>query len=248
MSFDLKKCSVCLLEKDVCYFSISVIKNGITYYRSLCKECNKLKQQESHAKHYAKNKDIILKNKKKYYENNKTNIINNVFNYNMLHKENKKTYNDAYYEINKDIIGKKQRIYKRNRRKFDLEFRMREDVSTLIRRTLKNNHSSKQNKSCMNYLSYSISDLKIHLENLFEPWMTWNNYGSYNKNKWDDNDESTWKWNIDHIIPQSKLPYISMEDNNFKQCWSLNNLRPFSAKQNIIDGVTRIRHGEKDVF
>ena len=69
--------------------------------------------------------------------------------------------------------------------------------------------------------------------------MTWENHGVYNLNTWDDNDQSTWKWNIDHIIPQSKLPYTSMEDDNFKKCWALENLRPYSAKQNIIDGNKR---------
>jgi len=69
--------------------------------------------------------------------------------------------------------------------------------------------------------------------------MTWKNYGSYCVNLWDDNDCSTWTWNIDHIIPQSKLPYISMDDDNFKICWALENLRPLSAKQNLIDGNKR---------
>jgi hypothetical protein len=69
--------------------------------------------------------------------------------------------------------------------------------------------------------------------------MNWNNYGIYYTNLWNDNDPSTWVWNIDHIIPQSKLPYTSMEDDNFKKCWALDNLRPYSAKQNIIDGNKR---------
>lgn len=27
-----------------------------------------------------------------------------------------------------------------------------------------------------------------------------------------------------------------MEDENFKKCWALSNLRPLSAKQNVLDG------------
>lgn len=76
--------------------------------------------------------------------------------------------------------------------------------------------------------------------------MNWNNQGTYNVQTWDSNDSTTWTWQLDHIIPQSDLPYISMEDNNFKKCWSLNNLRPLSAKQNLLDGATRIRHGDKN--
>ena len=72
--------------------------------------------------------------------------------------------------------------------------------------------------------------------------MTWNNQGKYNPEIWNDSDQSTWTWQLDHIIPQSDLPYASMEDDNFKKCWSLENLRPYSAKQNLIDGSKRLRH------
>lgn len=72
--------------------------------------------------------------------------------------------------------------------------------------------------------------------------MNWDNYGSYGPKTWNDNDQSTWRWQLDHITPQSDLPYTSIGDENFKKCWALENLRPLSAKQNMIDGVTRTRH------
>lgn len=39
-----------------------------------------------------------------------------------------------------------------------------------------------------------------------------------------------------------------MEDNEFQRCWSLDNLRPLSSKQNFLDGVRGTRHesGVKD--
>lgn len=72
--------------------------------------------------------------------------------------------------------------------------------------------------------------------------MTWGNHGKYIPAEWDDNDANTWKWQIDHIIPQSTFKYKSMKDEEFIKCWSLNNLRPLSAKQNCIDGALKIRH------
>ena len=39
------------------------------------------------------------------------------------------------------------------------------------------------------------------------------------------------------------ISYSSMEDLEFQKCWALENLRPLSAKQNQLDGVTKIRHG-----
>jgi len=75
--------------------------------------------------------------------------------------------------------------------------------------------------------------------------MNWENRGTYNPNTWKDDDLSTWTWNIDHIIPHSLFNYTSLEDEDFKKCWSLDNLRPYSAKQNILDGSYKIRHKRK---
>lgn len=127
-------------------------------------------------------------------------------------------------------------------RQTDINFVLRKSVSYSIWKALSINNSSKCGLSCINYLEYTIEELKFNLESKFESWMNWNNYGSYNKKIWNYNDQTTWIWNIDHIIPQSLLPYNSMEDENFKKCWSLNNLRPYSAKKNNIDGVNRLRH------
>lgn len=60
--------------------------------------------------------------------------------------------------------------------------------------------------------------------------------------KWDEKDSSTWTWQIDHIKPQSLFDYKSMEDDEFNQCWALENLRPYSSKQNWLDGINRTRH------
>jgi len=69
--------------------------------------------------------------------------------------------------------------------------------------------------------------------------MNWHNYGVYRIDKWDDNDQTTWKWQLDHIIPHSTFQYTSMEDKSFKQCWALDNLRPLSAKQNLLDSARK---------
>jgi hypothetical protein len=72
--------------------------------------------------------------------------------------------------------------------------------------------------------------------------MNWDNYGVYKAKEWDDNNQLTWKWQIDHIIPHSEFLYSSMKDPVFIKCWSLDNLRPYSAKNNCIDGCFRSRH------
>lgn len=139
------------------------------------------------------------------------------------------------------IIHKKcKKTYKNN-----INYKLKNRVSCEIKRALRKNNSSKYGHSCLKFIPYTIADLKEHLEKQFEPWMNWNNHGIYRINIWNDQDQSTWTWQIDHIVPQSILPYTSMEEDNFKKCWSLDNLRPLSAKQNILDGTQRIRHKGK---
>jgi hypothetical protein len=115
------------------------------------------------------------------------------------------------------------------------QYKIRKRLSTRIYQELKKKGGSKQGKSILDFLPYTIAELKSHLEAQFEPWMSWENWGLYLPDQWDDLDPSTWTWQIDHIIPHSHFSYKLMEDEDFLKCWSLNNLRPFSAKQNVID-------------
>ena len=146
--------------------------------------------------------------------------------------------------LNCETILNKIRLNKRAKRlrQNDPSFKIRSSLSYAIWYSLKYNNTSKNGKSCLDYLPYTLDQLKEHLEAQFEPWMTWENHGTYNKKNWNDNDPNTWKWQIDHIIPHSTFTYSSMDCQEFNTCWALTNLRPYSAKQNIIDGTNRIRH------
>lgn len=68
-------------------------------------------------------------------------------------------------------------------------------------------------------VGYTLEDLKRHLENQFKDGMSWENYG---------------KWHIDHIKPKSSFKFQSTENEEFKRCWSLDNLQPLWAKDNLI--------------
>lgn len=179
-----------------------------------------------YAKKYRNDPDIKIKSasyQKEYRENN---------------AEHLQQYNLEYRIKNKE----KHNARIRKRKQEDLFFKLKVNISATISRELKKALSNKKDSSCLKYLPYTMQLLKEHLEKLFEPWMSWDNYGKYNAKTWNDNDDTTKTWNIDHIIPRASLPYASMEDDNFKKCWALDNLRPYSAKQNMLDGVSKIRH------
>ena len=180
-----------------------------------CKQCMTLNNKNK----YIKNKKNILENQKIYYIKNKEKLDN---------------YKKKWIKNNLERYRAQRRKYNNN-----LSIKLRKTISSSITRALKKKTTSKCEASCLKYLQYSIKELKTHIESQFELWMSWENWGPYSPKTWDDNDSSTWVWNIDHIIPQSKLLYTSMEDENFKICWSLKNLRPYSAKQNIIDNNKR---------
>ena len=153
---------------------------------------------------------------KKYREQNKEKLTQN---------------QKVYYLANKTKYIERNLRNEKKRRQTDPIFRLRKSVSACIRKAIKKN-----GKSFTKYVPYTIQELKDHLEVQFEPWMNWTNQGVYKVSEWIDNDTSTWKWNVDHIIPHSTFHYTSMEDQAFKDCWALSNLRPYSAKQNLIDG------------
>lgn len=192
--------------------------------------------KEYQREYYRKNKDRIIARQKQYNENK---------------REERLQYAQSYYENNKESVLDRQKKhqsqnrveetkyhndYVKRRSMVDPAFKLRNNISSTVYAALKSNGASKHGKSILEYLPYSFQELKVHLESQFEPWMTWDNWGVHSSAKYDNNDPSTWTWNIDHIIPQSKLPYISMEDENFKKCWALENLRPMLSKANLEKG------------
>jgi hypothetical protein len=228
----------------------TIIDTSKQYYND-----NKSIILEYRKEYYEDNKEIILRHNKQYYEDNKEEVLivqktyrdshkNQRKKYNLKNKEAIKEYNKKYAKSNRNKIVKKHNEYQIIRRKNDPAFRIRGIISNMINKQLESYGSTKNGKSCLDYLPYSIQELKEHIEQQFEIWMNWDNHGKYDSKLWDDNDQSTWTWQIDHIVPQSDLPYSSMTDDNFKKCWALSNLRPYSAKQNLLDGITKIRHKE----
>jgi transposase-like protein len=148
---------------------------------------------------------------------------------------------DCEYLLNKEKGNKRAKEL----RQTDPCFVLRKSISYSIWKMLKGFNVTKEGRSCLDFLGYTIEELKVHLEGQFESWMTWNTYGAYHRKTWKDADQTTWTWQIDHIIPQTDLPYASMEDENFRKCWALENLRPLNSKQNHSDGVKLIRHQSK---
>jgi hypothetical protein len=95
--------------------------------------------------------------------------------------------------------------------------RLRHSMKSSIARKMRLRGFSKNGESINKILPYSLNDLRNHLELLFKPDMSWDNYG---------------EWEIDHIIPDSWFEYSSPLDSEFSASWSLNNLQPKWKSEN----------------
>ncbi len=84
-----------------------------------------------------------------------------------------------------------------------------------IRRSLKDGKAGRPWES---FVNYTVHDLKAHLEALFLPGMSWENIG---------------KWHIDHKKPCALFFFTGPSDPQFIECWSLSNLQPLWATDNL---------------
>jgi hypothetical protein len=151
--------------------------------------------------------------------------------YYRCHLKEAEEYNQKRGQENRITL----RLYDTNRNKIrrnnDPKYKLDQDILNQISHFINNSKYKSLGKFEI-ILGFSGIELKLYLESLFEPWMNWNNYGKYIVKDWNDNDSSTWKWSLDHIIPKRYFNYLTYNDSDFKECWSLKNLRPYSAKRN----------------
>lgn len=140
--------------------------------------------------------------------------------------ENRERYNEISRNCKRDNDLLKQR-----RRKYEkqvmstVEGKIGKRFSFYIRESLIGGKGGRRWESLV---GYTARELRLAIEEKFEPWMNWENYGM------PKNGERT--WHIDHVIPKSAFSYQSPEDDGFKGCWALDNLQPLEAIANIKKG------------
>lgn len=133
-------------------------------------------------------------------------------------------------EKNRNRVREYYNIWDKNKRATDVVYKLKRNtmhaiIASIRNYGFKNEQSEKLTKAIFDHLPYSAEQLKQHIESLWEPWMNWDNYGKF--------DATQETWQIDHIIPQSSLPFSDFNEDNFKKLWVLDNLRPLSTIENI---------------
>lgn len=133
--------------------------------------------------------------------------------YREKHREKRREYNRQWRQKNRDYW----RGYQNRRLREDLNYRLHNYVSRAIRKAIKKNR-----QSAFNLLGYTVEELRQHLESLFQPGMSWENYGT--------------EWHIDHITPKSWFKVEGpdgIDEYELRLCWSLENLQPMWGDENL---------------
>lgn len=231
----MKLCISCNVAKDVLDFKKDkrrtdgftntckscMNKKGLEYYYRT-KDDRKDSINENRRKSYQINKDIENQRSHEYKKNNSNKIKEYNKEYQLKNKEFIAEKHKEYYENNKQKINAYTKIYINNRLNSDYFFRLRHYMRNMIRKSFKRNGYSKNSKT-QEILGCSFDEFKLHLESMFEPWMTWDNHGLYNG-------ELDYGWDIDHIIPLSsaKTEEDIIELNHYK------NLKPLCSYLNRV--------------
>ncbi len=204
------RCTKCLQEKDIHDFAFNKSRGRPD---AACREC---KQQ--HAKAYAERKEVKARRQSEEYRKA-----------NRDHKREKYA-NDAEFRL---ILSERMREY-RNRpeskakkradeqlkRQTDPQYRMASNLRRRLSSALAKVGGIKSTKS-VELWGCSPVELKQHIESLWLPGMSWDNYGLHG-------------WHIDHILPV--VSFNLMDPDQQRKCCHYTNLRPLWAIDNLRKG------------
>ncbi len=123
------------------------------------------------------------------------------------------------YEQYRKTQNRAQKAWKREKYDNDPKYNLTIRIRSSLRNSLK---GIKKNAPTFDLLGYSVEELHSHIESFF----TENGYSWENMNE----------WHIDHIRPVASFDFDSTDHPDFKKCWSLNNLQPLWAADNIAKG------------
>lgn len=185
----------------------------------------KLQRKKDGEKYYKKNKKKILENSKKYHLINKERFKDYYSNWHREnYKKNKESItarNKEYIKNNKAKVRNRLNINRRKKRAEDPTFKIIDNLRRRINQSIRHSKYEKTS-SARELVGCSIKDLKIHLEKLWQPGMSWKNYNYYG-------------WHIDHKLPvyHFKTKYDFSDPEIQKKCFYYKNLQPMWAKDNL---------------
>jgi hypothetical protein len=218
---EIKACANCYVKKPFTeeYFTPDVSRLGVPRLRGVCRECRAASRRQARAAEPEKAARQSREQGRRWREKNPDRAAQ--------HRKKWAVNNrDSVLALTKDWQARNRERYlamrKSSKARMSLGQRFKETFSSGISHSLA---GRKNGRKWQSLVGYDIVQLRSHLERQFQEGMSWNNYG---------------QWHVDHIIPVSSFSFSDAEDDDFKRCWSLANLRPLWASENMRKGKKRV--------
>lgn len=163
------------------------------------------------------NKTKIQKRMKQYYIDNKKerdNYQKQYYKKNIIHI---KQHREQYIENNKGKILGTQLKYETTKYRTNLMYNLNRKISGALGYSIRNN---KHKRHWEDLVGYTLRELKQHLLRTMPKNCTWEDF-------------LNGVLHIDHIIPMRTFIFNKSEDKEFKDCWSLDNLRLLTKERNL---------------
>lgn len=208
----MKLCAKCGVAKPLTEFHrTKVSKDG---HKARCKLCLK----EDNALYYIENMEAVKARGKDWRTRNphlerlrRTRFWEN-------NKETERQRTAAFRKANPEVVREWRRRAEAKSRATP-KGRLEDAIRAGVNRGLKS--GGKTGKRTFDVLGYSSDELITHLERLFQPGMSWENYGRGG-------------WHVDHKVPLAAHNYETPNDTDFGRAWALSNLQPMWDVENKI--------------
>tara|TARA_B110001452_G_C15097728_1_gene382793 strand:- start:62 stop:778 length:717 start_codon:yes stop_codon:yes gene_type:complete len=218
---EMRRCSLCNLDKTFTNFSPKTLKSGIQGWQSECKQCRSEREKKRRLS------DIGKRQITQYNTSAAGKARNLRAGRSNAGKATRKRYSQS-------AKGKHSAQQCRLRRASRGEIRIQNSMHEQLRRMMK---STWYESNLLKVIGCSREHLIMFIEDMMESNMTWENYGYRNVGHQNG-------WDMDHIIPKSE--YDHEEEDDRARCWSLGNLQPMWHVQNLSKS-NKIRDECKDV-
>lgn len=153
-------------------------------------------------------------NSRRYYEANKDLILEANAVREKVHP--RLHYHARYRKENKTSAREYMREYERSRKSTDLDFKLRCVLRGRMSKAVRFGKAG----SAIKDLGCTVSELRAHLESLFQQGMSWENYG---------------EWHIDHMVALATVNLL--DPVQFRKVAHYTNLQPLWKGDNVKKGT-----------
>ena len=190
------KASALLYNKE---YYIKNKENILLRYKKWCIR-NRARISLNGREYCRKNKITILLKQKEYYVNNREKVL---------------SYHKEYYVKNKENLLLESYKYKKLKLKTNIQFKLADALRNRLYNAIKRGYKA---GSAVRDLGCTIDELKIWIENKFQPGMSWDNWAYRG-------------WHIDHKLALANFDLTSREQ--FLIACHYTNLQPMWWDENI---------------